>query len=290
MLGLNEEDDEPPRQAEVPLARYYAAFHIKHEHQQHETNHMKGWAKLSSTEAKHFREGFASGGEPSIGDSIALEFAAVFGFATKLENHSSQHAWLVLDELTEDEAGDHALGSFSLADELLTAGGAVQPHLAGKLGVFCGGGSTLSGRFFRDASCLMVATLEACYDGINSRRARPNPITASPEALYEFVTGKRVVAGEPMPVSLRQAEKAFAELHIKVTAIDHLGRVVYRYEGRNWARGRVLRLGVKNNHCWLVNDNVESFDHTYADKTVTDIAPLSTDMSSELSTTWPFAP
>ena len=93
-----------------------------------------------------------------------------------------------------------------------------------------------------------------------------------------------------MPVSLRQAEKAFAELHIKVTAIDHLGRVVYRYEGKNWARGRVLRLGVKNNHGWLVNDNVESFDHTYADKSVTDIAPLSHDMSNELSTSWGFAP
>ena len=186
--------------------------------------------------------------------------------------------------------GDHALGTFSLANELLTARADVQPHLAGKLGVFCGGGSTLSGRFFRDASCLIVATLEACYDGINARRTKPNPITASPEALYEFVTGKRVAAGEPMPVSLQQAEKAFAELHIRVTAIDHLGRVVYRYEGKNWARGRVLRLGVKNNHCWLVNDNVDSFDHTYAEKAVTDLAPLSTDLSKELPTTWGFAP
>ena len=96
MLGLNEDDDEPPS-AEVPLARYYAAFHIKHEHQQHPTNHMTGWAKLSSAQVKRFREGFASGPEPSIDDPIALEFATVFGFATKLENHSSQHAWLVLD-------------------------------------------------------------------------------------------------------------------------------------------------------------------------------------------------
>ena len=95
-----------------------------------------------------------------------------------------------------------------------------------------------------------------------------------------------------MPLSLRQAERAFAKFGIKALAVDHLGRLVYKYDpGVQQRRGKVLRLGIKNHHCWIVTDNIESFDRTYGiEAAVVDVAPLTRDLSDGLRASWRFAP
>ena len=48
-------------------------------------------------------------------------------------------------------------------------------------------------------------------------------------------------------------------------------------------RGKVLRLGIKNHHCWIVTDNIESFGRTYGIKSaVVDVAPITRDLSAVL--------
>ena len=171
-------------------------------------------------------------------------------------------------------------------------GGEIQPHLAGALADYVSGGKSLSSRFYRDAACLVTAIFECTYDGVHERRSKVHPLFESHEAMYLWLTGKRVGDKDPMPLSLRQAERAFAKFGIKALAVDHLGRLVYKYDpGVQQRRGKVLRLGIKNHHCWIVTDNIESFDRTYGiDSAVVDVAPVTRDLSDVLRASWRFAP
>ena len=243
-------------------------------------------AVLTPDQVKRFTA--VIGEDVAVDDEVATELAQAFGFATKLENLQSDGPLIRIDALEIDNKTP--IGAYNIADEPLTHGGDVQPHIGGALAAYVRGGETLSGRYYRDASCLVVAVFEATYEAVHERRSTTHPLYASHEAMYRFITGRRVAPGDPMPLSLRQAEKAFRELGIKVTAIDHLGRVVYRYAPATaQRRGKVLRLYVKNNHCWIVNDNIESFDHKYGNADVVDVAPLAGDLSAAMSPLWSFA-
>lgn len=237
---------------------------------------IHGWAILDDTDVDEVHEYMANG----------IQHADVYldtGFSDKypqlsqlIVNLISLEPHVEVMDLTEQP--DHVIEAFNWHDVQLTDAqdADYEPWITSEF-ARCG---DIEWQTFRKESCLLNCIINEIKHSMGKKVMR---YFEDPALMYEIATGRKVNEGDPMPLTLKEAQPLFERFNFSCRAVDIKGRLVYRYDDKktieNKKSGRVVRLVVHDRHCTRVDPKlIKSFDNKYCNVEATPIVNVSNEI------------
>ena len=237
---------------------------------------LHGWAILDKTDVDEVHDYMANG----------IQLADIYlatGFSDKypqlfqlVENIASLGPRIEVERF--EEQPDHGIEAFNWYDVQLTDAQDpdYEPWIASEF-ARCG---DIEWQTFRKESCLLNCIINEIKHSMGKKVMQ---YFEDPVLMYEIATGRKVEEGDPMPLTLKEAQPLFERFNFSCRAVDIKGVLVYRYDDKktidNKKAGRVVRLVVHDRHCTRVDPKlIKSFDNKYCNVEATPIVNVSNEI------------
>jgi hypothetical protein len=192
----------------------------------------------------------------NVSSAVNSKWPLAFDLTNHFNNINSAYMQYQIDEINESPHIPDDRTPIMVQDTILLDSQVNEKHIVSSYAA-CGEVSMIN---FREKSCLVNVILNSVKGQNKAECRKLNHVD-----LYELCTGKKVKIGDPMPMTLREAEKLFRAHNISCRAIDKNDVLIYRYDGNITKRSdKTVRMVIDGNHCWSVpKSQHKSFDKRY---------------------------